>query len=158
MPVIILSKADLAGDIEACIREVEQVALGTPVHAISVKRGEGIEPLDDYLAVGKTILINLGRARYAWVTVTPLSFLTVMTLYGGFLNIRDNTFQTYRISSPINSSGSSKGIELAYQQEYGYGFGLIAKTFTSASCAVRRCRPLSNGPPQSQPLAPTSNR
>src|SRR5689334_3010445 len=54
-PVIILSKADLAGDVEACIREVEQVALGTPIHAISAKRGEGIEPLEDYLGVGKTI-------------------------------------------------------------------------------------------------------
>jgi carbon starvation protein len=42
------------------------------------------------LAVGTTILINLGRARYAWVTVMPLSFLSAMTLYGGFLNIRDN--------------------------------------------------------------------
>ena len=42
------------------------------------------------LAIGTTILINMGRARYAWVTVTPLCFLSVMTLYGGFLNIRDN--------------------------------------------------------------------
>jgi ribosome biogenesis GTPase / thiamine phosphate phosphatase len=54
-PVIILSKADLAKDIEACLREVEQVALGTPIHAISAKQGEGIEPLEDYLGVGKTI-------------------------------------------------------------------------------------------------------
>ena len=42
------------------------------------------------LAVGTTILINLGRARYAWVTLAPLSFLTVSTLYGGFLSVRDN--------------------------------------------------------------------
>jgi carbon starvation protein len=42
------------------------------------------------LAIGTTILINLGRARYAWVTVTPLAFLAAMTLYGGYLNIRDN--------------------------------------------------------------------
>ncbi|HJQ23751.1 MAG TPA: ribosome small subunit-dependent GTPase A [Blastocatellia bacterium] len=54
-PVIILSKADLASDIEACLREVEQVALGTPIHAISAKRGAGLEPLEDYLGVGKTI-------------------------------------------------------------------------------------------------------
>jgi carbon starvation protein len=42
------------------------------------------------LAVGVTILINLGKAKYAWVPLAPLSFLSVMTLYGGFLNIRDN--------------------------------------------------------------------
>ena len=42
------------------------------------------------LAVGTTIIINLGRAKYAWVTFVPLAFLTVSTLYGGFLNVRDN--------------------------------------------------------------------
>jgi len=50
-----------------------------------------------------------------------------------FLDIRTNTFQTYRISSPINSSGKSRGFEVAYQQEYGYGFGLIANyTYSDA--------------------------
>jgi carbon starvation protein len=42
------------------------------------------------LAVATTILINQGRVRYAWVTVAPLIFLATNTLYGGFLNIRDN--------------------------------------------------------------------
>jgi carbon starvation protein len=42
------------------------------------------------LAVGTTIIINMGRAKYAWVTFVPLAFLTVSTLYGGFLNVRDN--------------------------------------------------------------------
>jgi carbon starvation protein len=42
------------------------------------------------LAVGTTIIINMGRQRYAWVTLMPLTFLTISTLYGGFLNVRDN--------------------------------------------------------------------
>jgi carbon starvation protein len=42
------------------------------------------------LAIGSTILINIGRARYAWVTLLPLSFLSVTTLTAGFLSIRDN--------------------------------------------------------------------
>ena len=42
------------------------------------------------LAVATTILINMGKTRYIWVTVLPLSFLATNTLYGGFLNIRDN--------------------------------------------------------------------
>ncbi|MSO45659.1 MAG: carbon starvation protein A [Acidobacteria bacterium] len=42
------------------------------------------------LAVGTTILINCGRVRYAWVTFLPLCFLSVSTLYGGYLSIRDN--------------------------------------------------------------------
>jgi carbon starvation protein len=42
------------------------------------------------LAVATTILINTGKVRYTWVTLVPLSFLGTNTLYGGFLNVRDN--------------------------------------------------------------------
>jgi carbon starvation protein len=42
------------------------------------------------LAIGTTLLINLGRARYAWVTLLPLSFLAVTTLTAGFMSVRDN--------------------------------------------------------------------
>jgi carbon starvation protein len=41
------------------------------------------------LAVGTTILINLGRAKYAWVTAVPMAFVSVTTLIGGYLNVRD---------------------------------------------------------------------
>jgi iron complex outermembrane receptor protein len=42
------------------------------------------------------------------------------------LNIKTGVFETYQISSPVNSSGKVKGIELAYQQEFAYGFGAQA--------------------------------
>jgi carbon starvation protein len=42
------------------------------------------------LAVGTTLVINLGRAKYAWITFVPLCGLTVTTLWAGFLNIQDN--------------------------------------------------------------------
>jgi carbon starvation protein len=42
------------------------------------------------LATATTILLATGKAKYAWVTVAPLVFLATNTLYGGFLNIRDN--------------------------------------------------------------------
>ena len=41
------------------------------------------------LAVGTTIIINLGRARYAWVTLVPLGFLTITTLTAGFMSVRN---------------------------------------------------------------------
>ena len=44
------------------------------------------------LAVGTSILINSGKARYAWVTAGPLVFLGTNTLYGGFLSVRDNYY------------------------------------------------------------------
>jgi carbon starvation protein len=42
------------------------------------------------LAVGSSMIINLGRAKYAWVTIAPLVFLSVTTLTAGVLSIRDN--------------------------------------------------------------------
>jgi carbon starvation protein len=44
------------------------------------------------LAVATSILINLGRAKYIWVTLLPLSFLSINTFYGGFLNITGNYY------------------------------------------------------------------
>ena len=42
------------------------------------------------LAVGTTIIINMGRQKYAWVTLTPLVFLATTTLTAGYMSIRDN--------------------------------------------------------------------
>jgi carbon starvation protein len=42
------------------------------------------------LAVGTTILINQGKAKYAWVTFIPLAFVAVTTLTAGYMNVRDN--------------------------------------------------------------------
>jgi carbon starvation protein len=44
------------------------------------------------LAVCTSILINLGRSKYIWVTVAPLVFLGTNTLYGGYLNITGNYY------------------------------------------------------------------
>jgi carbon starvation protein len=42
------------------------------------------------LAVGTTVLINMGRAKYAWVTLVPLTFVSVSTITAGYMSIRDN--------------------------------------------------------------------
>jgi carbon starvation protein len=42
------------------------------------------------LCVGTTVIFNSGRARYAWVTLVPLAFVAVTTLYAGWLSIFDN--------------------------------------------------------------------
>ena len=42
------------------------------------------------LAVGTTIIINIGRARYAWVTFVPLLFVSVTTLTAGYMSVRDS--------------------------------------------------------------------
>ncbi|MCI0488423.1 MAG: ribosome small subunit-dependent GTPase A [Blastocatellia bacterium] len=54
-PVVILSKADLSDEVEERRLEVERVALGVPVHAISSVKNLGLEQLNQYLCAGLTI-------------------------------------------------------------------------------------------------------
>ncbi len=54
------------------------------------------------------------------------NFVSFGTHQQEFFNIRDNQFETFTISSPVNSKGEVKGIELAYQQEFKGGFGIQA--------------------------------
>ena len=42
------------------------------------------------LAVASSAIINAGRARYVWVTMVPMFFVSATTLIAGFLNITDN--------------------------------------------------------------------
>ena len=42
------------------------------------------------LAVGTTIIVNMGKARYAWITAGPLAFVSITTLTAGALSVRDN--------------------------------------------------------------------
>ena len=41
------------------------------------------------LAVCTTFLINMGKARYAWITAVPMCFVGVTTIAAGVLSIRD---------------------------------------------------------------------
>ena len=56
-PVVLLSKLDLCADAERRIAEVEAVALGVPVHALSTFSGEGLSMLNRYLRPGRTLAL-----------------------------------------------------------------------------------------------------
>nr|WP_085522787.1 ribosome small subunit-dependent GTPase A [Tuberibacillus sp. Marseille-P3662] len=56
-PVIILSKADLCDDTDEKVSDVESVALGVPIHVISVVDETGFDGLTQYLDEGQTIAL-----------------------------------------------------------------------------------------------------
>lgn len=58
------------------------------------------------LAVGTSILINMGNKKYIWVTLVPFAFLGTNTLYGGFLNVRDNY---YPLAIGANAARNTEG-------------------------------------------------
>ncbi len=56
-PVILLTKTDLCPDWELRVLEVEAIAFGVPVHAISNVTGDGLETVRAHLAPGRTIAL-----------------------------------------------------------------------------------------------------
>jgi ribosome biogenesis GTPase / thiamine phosphate phosphatase len=59
-PVLVLSKADVAQseeDLAERVRQVEEIALGVPVHPLSSRTGLGIEVLTSYLRPGRTVSV-----------------------------------------------------------------------------------------------------
>jgi len=71
VPVIILNKTDICEDVDSAIEQVESIAFGADVIAISAKRNEGVNQLLSFLkpgctvafigssGVGKSTLVNL---------------------------------------------------------------------------------------------------
>jgi ribosome biogenesis GTPase len=54
-PVVVLTKVDLCTDVEAALLDVEPVAIGVPVHAVSNVTGEGVDALAQYFGEGRTV-------------------------------------------------------------------------------------------------------
>lgn len=69
IPVIVLNKADLCTDLERRIAEVQAIALGVPVIALSATQQQDIEALQPYLQPGKTIAL-LGSSGVGKSTLT----------------------------------------------------------------------------------------
>lgn len=82
-PVVVLNKAEVCADVAGYVSEVENIAFGTPVIALSAATGQGVETLRDLLTpgitgaflgssgVGKSSLVNalIGETRQTTHTV-----------------------------------------------------------------------------------------
>jgi ribosome biogenesis GTPase len=56
-PVVVLTKADMCDAVEERRAEVEAVAFGVPVHAISALTGQGLDDVRPYLKPGRTAVV-----------------------------------------------------------------------------------------------------
>jgi ribosome biogenesis GTPase / thiamine phosphate phosphatase len=56
-PVIVLNKSDLADDLAVDLAQVEGIAFGVPVHAVSCLDGSGVSDLAAYLAGNRTVAL-----------------------------------------------------------------------------------------------------
>jgi ribosome biogenesis GTPase / thiamine phosphate phosphatase len=56
-PVVVLNKADLSADPAADAAAIEAIAFGVQVHAVSAVSGDGLDALERYFAVGRTVAL-----------------------------------------------------------------------------------------------------
>lgn len=56
-PVLVLNKADLCDDRDGKVAEVEMIAVGAPVHAVSAATGAGMDELNTYVTNGKAVAL-----------------------------------------------------------------------------------------------------
>ena len=56
-PAIVLTKPDLAPDVESALLSVSAIAVGVPVHVVNGLTGEGSEELRPYLAGNRTVAL-----------------------------------------------------------------------------------------------------
>ena len=78
-PVIVLTKADLCADVEEKISEMEAVAVGVPVIAVSAKDGCGLEALEKYVQPGKIIAVTGSSGIGKSTLINTLAGKEVMT-------------------------------------------------------------------------------
>ena len=78
-PVIVLTKADLCDDVAEKISEMEAVALGVPVIAVSAKDGIGLEELQKYVQPGKVIAVTGSSGIGKSTLINTLAGKEVMT-------------------------------------------------------------------------------
>ncbi len=57
VPVAVLTKADLCGNVEKYVREVQSISDKLRVHAVSAIEGRGMDELEQYFVPGKTICL-----------------------------------------------------------------------------------------------------
>ncbi|MBE9111452.1 ribosome small subunit-dependent GTPase A [Nodosilinea sp. LEGE 07298] len=68
-PVIVLNKADTCADLGDRLAQVESIAIGVPIHAVSAATGAGLEQLAPYLGPGQTVAL-IGSSGVGKSTLT----------------------------------------------------------------------------------------
>lgn len=58
------------------------------------------------LAIATTIIMNSKKAKYAWITLVPFTFLATNTLVGGWMSVRDSFWpMTASATASIRTQG-----------------------------------------------------
>ncbi len=140
-PLLVMTKADLVADPAALVAELEELAPGVPVVAVSAEHGTGLDTLRPLIAPGRTLgLIGASGAGKSTL-VNALVGTTVMTTQAKRrVDGKGRHTTTYRALIPVPGGGAvldTPGIR---------GVGLLDgetgldRTFADIVALIARCR------------------
>lgn len=140
-PVVVLVKSDLAQDKEFLIRQVEEVAIGVDVIAVSVVNGEGLHRLDKYLSPDKTIVF-LGSSGVGKSTLTNHLYGIDAMKTGGIREDDSKGHHTTTRRQMIILENGARIIDTPGMRELGV-IGVekgLDSSFADISELIRNCR------------------
>ena len=139
-PVVVLTKADLSGDVEGIVAEVESIAVGVPVHAVSNMTGEGIDALRPYFAPNRTVAA-LGSSGVGKSTlINSLSGEEVMATGDVRRDGRGRHTTTRRELIPVPGGGFFLDTPGMRELQLAEASGGITETFEDVTELAALCR------------------
>lgn len=139
-PVVVLTKADLCDDVEGIVAEVETIAVGAPVHAVSNLTGEGIDDLRPYFAGSRTVAA-LGSSGVGKSTlINSLSGEEVMATGDVRRDGRGRHTTTRRELIPVPGGGFFLDTPGMRELQLAEASGGMTETFEDVTQLAARCR------------------
>lgn len=139
-PVVVLTKADLADDVEGAVAEVESIAVGVPVHAVSNVTGEGIDELRPYFAGSRTVAA-LGSSGVGKSTlINSLSGEEVMATGDVRRDGRGRHTTTRRELIPVPGGGFFLDTPGMRELQLAEASGGMSETFEDVTELAAECR------------------
>lgn len=139
-PVVVLTKADLCEDVEGAVAEVESIAVGVPVHAVSNLTGEGIDTLRPYFAGNRTVAA-LGSSGVGKSTlINALSGDEVMATGDVRRDGRGRHTTTHRELIAVPGGGFFLDTPGMWELQLAEASGGIAETFEDVAELAAQCR------------------
>jgi ribosome biogenesis GTPase len=139
-PVVVLTKSDLCDDVDGAVTEVESIAIGVPVHAVSNVTGEGVDELRPYFTGNRTVAA-LGSSGVGKSTlINSLSGHEVMATGALRRDGRGRHTTTRRELLPVPGGGFFLDTPGMRELQLAEGTGGIEEAFDDVIELFDRCR------------------